>query len=351
MFVPASDEILKCLLFMLSAPSAPALLALLARTPFLLPSPLPSNALTRLRCGTLCLRDDLLPGAASGSKARKLDALLPDALRRGASDLLTLGGLHSSHTAAVAASAAALGLRAHVLLRGERPERPVGHTQVTLQHAHSVSFVSRDAYADRDALLAAAAAAVAAPSRVVVVVPEGAACALGCLGTLRAVAAWAASVLDPSRRALLVADTGTGASAYALALGCRLLGLPWHVLAVPVGCSQADGEARIAALARDWDAWLAEQPDDLSLLRSPAALPLTWAPRPVTRFGAAPSPSDVAACRALAEQGVPADPVWTLHAFRAAAAAGGEGQVAWVHAGGVEGAWAGVAQRWPHLAL
>ncbi|MEV3903962.1 1-aminocyclopropane-1-carboxylate deaminase [Mycobacterium sp. NPDC050551] len=58
-------------------------------------------------------REDVNSGLAyGGNKTRKLEYLIPDALRQGADTLVSIGGVQSNHTRQVAAVAAKLGLKA-----------------------------------------------------------------------------------------------------------------------------------------------------------------------------------------------------------------------------------------------
>jgi 1-aminocyclopropane-1-carboxylate deaminase len=58
-------------------------------------------------------REDCNSGLAyGGNKTRKLEYLVPEALRQGADTLVTIGGVQSNHTRQVAAVAARLGLKA-----------------------------------------------------------------------------------------------------------------------------------------------------------------------------------------------------------------------------------------------
>ncbi|MEV0595806.1 1-aminocyclopropane-1-carboxylate deaminase [Nonomuraea cavernae] len=58
-------------------------------------------------------REDCNSGLAyGGNKTRKLEYLIPDALRQGADTLVSIGGVQSNHTRQVAAVAAKLGLKA-----------------------------------------------------------------------------------------------------------------------------------------------------------------------------------------------------------------------------------------------
>jgi len=61
-------------------------------------------------------REDCNAGLAfGGNKTRKLEYLVPDALAQGATHLVTIGGVQSNHTRQVAAVAASLGLKAHLV--------------------------------------------------------------------------------------------------------------------------------------------------------------------------------------------------------------------------------------------
>ena len=66
-------------------------------------------------------RDDLTGLVETGNKVRKLEFLVADALRDGADTLITCGTLQSNCARAVAATAARLGLKALLALKGERP--------------------------------------------------------------------------------------------------------------------------------------------------------------------------------------------------------------------------------------
>ena len=71
------------------------------------------------------------------------------------------GGVQSAHTAAVACLCAEHGVRAHCLIRGERPAVPSGHLLLASMFG-SVQHVTRAEYADRAGMLAKHAARIAA---------------------------------------------------------------------------------------------------------------------------------------------------------------------------------------------
>ena len=130
----------------------------------------------------LVFQDDLLHPVLGGNKLRKLDALLPELKTSQYTDLasepdccsfstslvqckadpgrfnltvclqLTCGGVQSAHTAAVAAACAEQGIRAHLLVRGERPAVPTGYHLLTRMYGN-VMYVTRSEYADRQAMM------------------------------------------------------------------------------------------------------------------------------------------------------------------------------------------------------
>lgn len=72
-------------------------------------------------------RDDLTGLALGGNKTRKLEYILGDALQQKADTLITAGAIQSNHCRQTAAAAAALGLECHLVLGGEKPEKPTGN--------------------------------------------------------------------------------------------------------------------------------------------------------------------------------------------------------------------------------
>lgn len=67
---------------------------------------------------------------------------------------LACGGVQSAHTAAVAAAAAETGLKAHLLVRGERPVVPTGYHLIARMFG-AVTYISRSDYSNRQAMFAA----------------------------------------------------------------------------------------------------------------------------------------------------------------------------------------------------
>lgn len=95
----------------------------------ILPTPLDEAPRLSAAIGATVLvkRDDLTGLAMGGNKARKLDYLLRDALDRGCDTLVTAGGAQSNFARMTAGAAAKLGMRCHLVLSGEAPDRISGN--------------------------------------------------------------------------------------------------------------------------------------------------------------------------------------------------------------------------------
>lgn len=94
-------------------------------------------------------RDDLLHPFVSGNKYRKLKYLAQDAVAKGKSHLVTFGGAYSNHLVATASSAAALGLKATAIVRGEEP---LTNSMLSICRLYGMEIqqVNRETYRDKD---------------------------------------------------------------------------------------------------------------------------------------------------------------------------------------------------------
>src|SRR5262249_45895395 len=96
--------------------------------------PTPLTELNRLRTALggpascpriLIKRDDLTGLAFGGNKARKLEFLVGDAMRAGATVLVTSGAVQSNHARMTAAAACAAGMRCALVLTSEQEDPPL----------------------------------------------------------------------------------------------------------------------------------------------------------------------------------------------------------------------------------
>jgi D-cysteine desulfhydrase len=134
-------------------------------------------------------RDDATAGAESGNKVRKLEFLLADALERECKAVVTCGGIQSNHARATALTAAALGLRAVLLLRVKDPAQarraPIDLTGNVLLDALSgaeIRYVSHDEYRQRAGVMEEVRQELGRDGFPAYVIPEGGSNGLGALG-------------------------------------------------------------------------------------------------------------------------------------------------------------------------
>jgi D-cysteine desulfhydrase len=174
-------------------------------------------------------RDDLTGLLESGSKIRKLEFLIGEALQQGADTLVTGGALHSTGCRAVAAVAARLGLRAVLALRGERPPDYDGDLLLERLLGADVSFGATDETPER------LAEEVRARGGRPYVIPEGGDGPVGALGYLEcAVELTEQSHHGAPRFDAVVITAVNGGSHAGLLLGKQLAGLPGEIVSVPV---------------------------------------------------------------------------------------------------------------------
>lgn len=329
------------------SPLAPALL----KRKWLLKSPDSVIRKVSLDCGELLIiQDDLLHPILGGNKLRKLDALLPEVEATGCTDLLTCGGLQSAHTAAVAAACAEHGIKAHLLVRGERPAVPTGFHLLTRMYGE-VTYITRTEYADRDAMMTKHAQRIMenSPDDIKLhVLPEGGSEPAALLGCIRLIH-WLAQphALGPQPLTLVV-DCGTGTTATGLALGVKLSGLQWQVkgvmLAGPLSYYRDQQHALTASFAARYLAG-----EELC----GNELPLDWVERSTPRRFGKIFREDVTACQQVAQQhGILLDPIYSLSAWEMAVHTlhvqqnGASCRTAMLHTGGALGLQ-GTAQRYP----
>jgi D-cysteine desulfhydrase len=302
-------------------------------------------------------RDDATGGAEAGNKVRKLEYLLADARRKGADTVVTCGGIQSNHARATALACASLGLGCVLLLRvdGRSPDSPEprrnlddprtavlprsGNVLLDRLAGAEIRLISREDYAQRNAVMEEVAAELATGGRMAYVVPEGGSNGLGALGyvgCMREVAAQLKAGLGGGRAFdVVVHACGSGGTAAGVALGAARFEVAPRVRAMAVCDDTAYFErvvARIVNEARAWDATLGH-PADLAI-DDAAKGPAYAVSTPEQRATLA---------RVARTSGLVLDPVYTGKAMHGLAMALERGdlprgaRVLFVHTGGLPG--------------
>jgi D-cysteine desulfhydrase family pyridoxal phosphate-dependent enzyme len=282
-------------------------------------TPTPLQALARLSSelgrSLFVKRDDLLGPALGGNKTRKLEYLMADARKQGATKVATFGGLQSNHARLTAAAARLCGMEAHLLYFEPRPEQMRGNlllNQLLGAQMHFLPFSSRR---PRPRSLPALVRLVRFVARLRIgphyYIPVGGHTWLGALGYVRA-----ALEIDAQARALgigaarLVVAAGSGGTLAGLLAGLRLCGSGLRPLGIDVGRLWQAFPADVAHLAREVSQRLGERHD------FPAAeIPLIEGSYVGAAYGR-PSQAGGAALERLARtEGILLDPVYTAKAF------------------------------------
>lgn len=176
-------------------------------------------------------RDDHTGSELSGNKVRKLEYLMAEAMQQQATHVITCGGEQSNHARATALAAAQLGIKCVLVLRTDNPGQPPPPTANILLDrlaGAELRWISRQAWRDRNKLLAEEADRVRAAGGRPYVIPEGGSNALGSWGYLRATSELVedlAGIAGPDHPVTVVYACGSGGTAAGLVLGAKLFGL------------------------------------------------------------------------------------------------------------------------------
>jgi len=198
----------------------------------------------------LIKRDDLTGLAFGGNKVRKLEFLTGDALRAGATVLVTSGAVQSNHARTTAAAARVAGMGASLVLTGQ-PEGPTAQGNLLLDHllGAEVHFAGDDPGAE-----AAAVATVMESLRQrgerPYLIPIGGSSPAGALGyvaaSLEITEQLAALGEAPVRLYFPAGSRGTQAG---LTLGARICGATYRLCGIAVSGGEEEKKARAARVA------------------------------------------------------------------------------------------------------
>ena len=165
-------------------------------------------------------RDDLTGLAGSGNKLRKLEYIAAEAVAEGADVLITCGGVNSNHARATAFVAARLGIRSHLVLRGEDRRPPAGNLLLDKFLGAGLTFIGARQWPDRNDIMAQQAEAFSAEGRCPYIIPEGGSNAIGTLGYAAVIPELIQQVeAQGGNLRRIVHATGSGGTTAGLALG------------------------------------------------------------------------------------------------------------------------------------
>lgn len=211
-------------------------------------------------------RDDLTDTAACGNKLRKLEFSVAQALAENATVLITCGGVQSNHCRATALVASRLGLKSHLLLRGEAQQPADGNLLLDRLAGAAVTFLSREAYADLDNAFARIEAEYRQQGEIPFSIPVGASDEIGLWGYIEACAELKADFASQNMQpGYLVSAAGSGGTLGGLILGSHRYALDTQMLAFNVCDDEAWFVDKISADMARWNSRYEQSVDTGSL--------------------------------------------------------------------------------------
>ena len=199
-------------------------------------------------------RDDCTGLASGGSKTRKLEFLVADALGQGADTLLTHGAVQSNHVRQTAAAAAFSGLACEAMLEARVAQAPQEYAEsgnVFLDRLFGARLHQVPGGTVMDDALEALAAQLRAAGRKPYVIPGGGSNALGSLGYVECVRELRQQCIEMGlKKPHLVHATGSAGTQAGLLAGIHALGLGWPVTGIGVRAPREVQETRVHGLAQ-----------------------------------------------------------------------------------------------------
>jgi len=131
-------------------------------------------------------RDDLTGCVLSGNKIRKLEFSTAQALNLDSDTLITCGGIQSNHARAVAVTAAKLGLKSLLVLRGSPESAPGGNLFIDRLTGADFLFITPEKYENVNEIMSVEAQKLEDKGRKPYIIPEGASNEIGYFGYIKA---------------------------------------------------------------------------------------------------------------------------------------------------------------------
>ena len=257
-------------------------------------------------------RDDLTGMELSGNKIRKLEFVLADALRKETDVVITYGGVQSNHCRATAAACAKLGLRVHLMIRGQAQPPYDGNLLLDELFGAEVTFHPAEEFrAHKERIVDECIRSYQKQGRKPYYFPVGASVPLGCWGYARAFEETLEQLKVLGITAChMVTAVGSGGTLAGLLLGRELLGASDVTI---WGINVCDDEAYFQ---REVRRLLEETNDQFQLGLSVAGIPIHIIDGYVGEGYAIPYDDEIETMKLVGRlEGIALDPVYTGKAF------------------------------------
>jgi D-cysteine desulfhydrase len=198
-------------------------------------------------------RDELTGTEVSGNKIRKLEFSIAEALQQSCDTLITCGGVQSNHCRATAVLGVRLGLKVHLILRGERPQTPEGNLLMDYLSGAEISYLPQSEWRRHEELAAELQSQYLADGNKAFFIPIGASDEVGLWGYIAACEELKQDFerlgIDPE---YIVTATGSGGTQGGLIVGAQLFELDSQIAAFNVSDDAAYFENKIRADVTLW---------------------------------------------------------------------------------------------------
>ncbi len=180
-------------------------------------------------------RDDVMELAFGGNKARKLEFLIADALKKGADTVITTGALCSNHARLTAAAARKYGLDVILVLRSIGPKAVKGNLLLDAILGADIRVYDVDR-SEIPKIMNEVARELEEKGKKPYIIPGGGASPIGSLGYLNASVEILHQLNERGINAsYLIHSTGSGATQTGLALGFKAMNADIKVLGMSCG--------------------------------------------------------------------------------------------------------------------
>lgn len=180
-------------------------------------------------------RDELTGTEVSGNKIRKLEFTIAHAIDSGCDTLITCGGLQSNHCRATAILGARLGIRVHLILRGQKPQQLEGNLLMDYLAGAEISYLPQSDWQSHERLAHKLQRKYQEEGSKAHFIPIGASDEIGLWGYIAACDElqqdFNALDLEPE---YIVTATGSGGTQGGLLVGAKLFDLTARIVAFNV---------------------------------------------------------------------------------------------------------------------
>jgi D-cysteine desulfhydrase family pyridoxal phosphate-dependent enzyme len=237
-----------------------------------LPTPLDEAPRLSQELGVRVLmkRDDLTGFALGGNKARKLEFLIADAVKKNADIIITGGGPQSNHARITAAAARKVGMDAILVFFGQPPSESNGNLLLDQILGAEIIYTYTDDRSQTEPRIHGVTEELKARGRRPYVIPRGGSTPLGCISYILAVQELLEQ-LDARhvKPASIFITTGSGGTQAGILAGLRYLGATIPVYGVTVSRPRSESIPRINSLVEETSEFLETplrlQPRDIIL--------------------------------------------------------------------------------------